>query len=851
MKGKDLCNAIELHIRQGQFQEAAAGSEELLRQYPGHLHGLFLLGIALLRLGEPQQARLHLDAALGLDPESAECRLALAKALRALGESEQSARQFVRAFALFPSEKDAALVLNGKGDALADLKGQGEASPLGRAVRLRLSANWARAQSEFQALARSEPFLPEGWLGLAETLWHLERLDEAMPALEQLASAWPNFVKAKLISGDILVRQGQVEAGMEALHHAQALDPGGIVIQRTLGWSASYAHLWAGDPAGSRQETHAASIPHSLGEDVGVSASAAAAIAAASPSLREIELELNRLTDHLIRTDAPPEPARGALVSALVVLTSKSALEKKFGSEFVGRLGEKVQDMIQSIGLRDDRAIHFVALDDPAQMSGLGATAPQDTSSPAQVKAAIDSLADGLLTQGNDLRHLLILGDDDVIPFFRVSNPTEDQDEDIYTDAPYAARNGSHLLPTRAVGRLPDCRDPDQLLSLMGSAAQSHRQAGQVSPPGGIKALGRIWKRAKAPEARTESFGYTASVWKESSKAVFEAIGQARQLRMSPPLTHRELSVLIQGQPRLSYFNLHGVEGEPAWYGQRDPDFAADYPLFPVALLPEAVKADRIAGTTVFTEACYGADVLGRSPADSIALKFLAEGARAVVGSTRLAYGSLTPPLAGADLLARFFWLAVLSGMPIGQSLQWAKLSFASDVANRQGYLDSEDQKTLLTFNLFGDPTLTVEGQLPIWDKLPQSALVSKSVAVCCHYGAQAVSLPDLPSDLVSSVESQIAHKLPWLSPKQMKVAQQVVCSGQCNGSCRGSAKAHGHAAVANRYVFTVNGSPQGRESARWQQTVKVTVDQRGTILKMAVSKGYAQLRRTSEVRRN
>lgn len=557
------------------------------------------------------------------------------------------------------------------------------------------------------------------------------------------------------------------------------------------------------------------------------------------PTLREIQLEMSRLSDHLMGAEVSPEAPQPGLTSALVILTCKSALEKKFGAEFVGRLGDGVRGLIQAIGIAEDKAIHYVALDDPEQMAGLGATAAQDPTDSALVKASIDSLADGLLTQSNDMRHLLILGGDDVVPFCRVANPTDDQDEDIYTDAPYAARNGSSLLPTRSVGRLPDCGDADAFLRLVDHAVQTHSDAARVAPSSRLKTLSRILKRPKQAKLNAESIGYTASVWKEASRAVFEAIGQPRHLRMSPPVSHREFTLLAQGIPRFSYFNLHGVEGEPAWYGQRDPDFAADYPLFPIALLPQDIHAERIAGTTVFTEACYGADVLGRAVKDSIALKFLSEGARAVVGSTRLAYGSLTPPLAGADLLGRFFWMAVLSGMPIGQSLQWAKLSFANDLLNRQGYLDSEDQKTLLTFNLFGDPTLTVEGQMPIWDKLPQSALVSKSLSVCCQHGARGIPV-NLSADWVDQVQGQIASRLPWLTTKQVQVTQQVVCNGQCNGSCHSADQPHSHSAIANRFVFTVNGVPEGSNSPRWSLIAKVTVDQKGTILKMAVSKTAA-----------
>ncbi len=835
MKGKEICTAAELDLKQGRFREALEKTEALLRQYPGHLRGLFLAAVAWIRLGEPQQARLLLDAALGLDPENAEGRLALAEALHAAGETEQSTRQFIRAFALYPSDSDQKLTLGSRLPAVLSLKAAGEASPLGRAVRFKLSVNWGGALPEFQAITRSDPFLPEAWLGLAETLWQLDRLDEAMSTLDQIAAAWPNFVKATLIRGDILNRRGQTDAGMAALHAAQALDPSGIVAERTFGSVGQYRLLWA-DPTEPDAAVAASPSRQSAKarEEAAVAELPDAPSLPESPSLRDIQVEMARLTDHLMGGEVPQVPERPSAVSALAIVTCRGPLEAKFGADFIPRLGEAVHRLIQAIGPADNRAIHFVALDDPEQMAGLGAVAPANPADAARVKAAVDSLADGLLTQGQDMRHVLILGGDDIVPFCRVPNPTEDQDEDIYTDAPYAARNGSTLLPTRAVGRLPDCDDPEAFLRLVNHAAKAHQDSARRSATKGLKALTRIWKRGENP-APDGSFGYTASVWKEASRAVFEVIGQARHLRLSPPVSRQEFAVLAQNNPRLAYFNLHGVEGEPAWYGQRDPDFAADYPLFPVALLPDDIAGAWAEGATVLTEACYGADVLGRTHRDSIALRFLYEGARAVVGSTRLAYGSLTPPLAGADLLGRLFWLAVTGGMPIGQALQWAKLSFANDLLNRQGYLDSEDQKTLLTFNLFGDPTLAVEGQNPIWDELPQSAMMRKSLAVCCRHGARQITA-DVPDDLMQQVRSQISHRLPWLAPKQVRVTQQVLCNGQCTGSCHSGSATHSAAAIANRYVFTVSGEPEG-DGLGGLLIAKITVDHKGTILKMAVSK--------------
>mgnify|MGYP001081235206 CR=1 FL=1 len=69
-----------------------------------------------------------------------------------------------------------------------------------------------------------------------------------------------------------------------------------------------------------------------------------------------------------------------------------------------------------------------------------------------------------------------------------------------------------------------------------------------------------------------------------------------------------------------------------------------------------------------------------------------------------MAYGSIAAPLAAADLLGHTFWRYLHEGFPAGEALRQAKIHLASSMSQRQGYLDGEDQKTLISFILFGDP---------------------------------------------------------------------------------------------------------------------------------------------------
>jgi hypothetical protein len=130
----------------------------------------------------------------------------------------------------------------------------------------------------------------------------------------------------------------------------------------------------------------------------------------------------------------------------------------------------------------------------------------------------------------------------------------------------------------------------------------------------------------------------------------------------------------------------------------------------PIALSPSHFTKAVVAGTIMISEACYGAELLGRSVHNSIPLKALSEGALAFVGATVNAYGSANVPLLGADLLFERLTHYLADGMTVGLALHFARLEFAQIMYERQGFLDDVDMKTLIEFSLLGDPWAAIKG---------------------------------------------------------------------------------------------------------------------------------------------
>lgn len=264
--------------------------------------------------------------------------------------------------------------------------------------------------------------------------------------------------------------------------------------------------------------------------------------------------------------------------------------------------------------------------------------------------------------------NLLLLGGDSIIPFFRLDNPCDDGDNKVLSDNPYASRDDDFLIPERVCARIPDNRSADFIIKQFKKFSNTDRK----------------------------SFGITAKIWKRASEDVYRQIGAPQDLRTSPPVTSDSFKESWLQKKRFLYFNLHGSKISANWYGQDKGDY-------PVALAPQNICN---ASGFVASEACYGAHILNKSHEDAISLRFLNEKEiYGFCGSTTIAYGPVAPPSSEADLLVKYFFEYVKQGLTVGESLMNAKVDFARKVLRRQGFLDDDDQKTLLQFVLYGDPT--------------------------------------------------------------------------------------------------------------------------------------------------
>jgi hypothetical protein len=339
----------------------------------------------------------------------------------------------------------------------------------------------------------------------------------------------------------------------------------------------------------------------------------------------------------------------------MLILSSKKALQKQIGN--IRPLENTINEYIVS---HDDYQISVCYYDEPGEY-GI-APAGDDAE-------AIRDYVMRFEEKTGEVDFLVLLGGDEVVPFFRLSNPCDDADEEVLSDSPYASRDNNYTIPERVCARIPDGN----------SSGYMSKQLQKSSNP--IRG----------------SFGLTAEVWQRASENVFRSVGDLKDLKISPPVTSDTFDKEWLQKKDYLYFNVHGSKVSANWYGQGGG-------AYPVAMQPVHVEC---AAGIVASEACYGAYIVGKTKDTAISLRFLdEESVLGFCGSTTIAYGPVKPPSSEADLLVKYFFEYLVQGMTLGESFKNAKLDFARKALRRQGFLDDDDKKTLLQFVLFGDPTL-------------------------------------------------------------------------------------------------------------------------------------------------
>lgn len=390
-----------------------------------------------------------------------------------------------------------------------------------------------------------------------------------------------------------------------------------------------------------------------------------------------------------------------------LVVTHGGRLTKKYGA--AGR--KKIETAVASLVGRDrqrDITTHSIRLDEPADAARYGFATVTGKPTSGKCKAAIDRLFASLSPD-----YLVILGSPDVIPQFDVANPTYlgtngDDDVMVPTDNPYACSKpfrakdrASYLIPDRVVGRIPDLpgsNEPAWLLDYLSVA--------------------EAWKVGVARDY-ADDLMVCCDAWKVAGEACVTYLARpAERLMISPPT--EDASAVLRGRhgAPLHMIKCHGQSLSATFSGQKGNSY-------PDALVSTSIQKRTARKAVVGAMCCYGSVVFdpndpaallpGAPPIPSVYLK---QGAYGFMGSTTIAWVGVRS-MQCADWLVAGWLRSILRGASLGHALLEAKQDLFKWVNQRGETPGLEEEKTLLQFQLLGDPSIHI---LPRTDGVPAAA---------------------------------------------------------------------------------------------------------------------------------
>jgi tetratricopeptide (TPR) repeat protein len=622
---------------------------------------------------------------------------------------------------------------------------------------------------------------------------------------------FPQSVLVALINAEQKIKQGDNGKAIKLLHKCVADDPAGEMAERLWGSDHRFSSLWAENlsvywdipipaevaaqfgwnclPQG--EELLADLDEENINSETQVDADEQVledqpvvkeeVIEPSQPNAeKELDEDLKNVQevfDKVAKRVKKPDIARtDGRFPVYVILTSQKALEAQYGTQTWAILLAELKALAGVVQSNTGWASLVYLPDSIESTEKLGLSLVDETNS-WNFKLSLTDLDKKLASKGQMIGAVLIVGGDKIIPFHRLPNPTDDSDVEVLSDNPYATLDSNYFVPEWSVGRLPGEETSDAGL-LLGQLRQLVRSYKAISAKETILQRIMQWMlggRSNQPNVNFHSgLGYTAAVWKRSSAEVLKQTGVKSKLISSPPEFSGSLDPKLFTNQGVGYYNLHGLEDAAEWYGQPDV-FESDLaPEYPIALSPKDLGRNGTAPQIVFTEACYGGYINGKKEDESIALRFLSIGVPVVIGSSCISYGSVTTPLIGADLLGGLLWKRLREGCAAGEALMKAKHDFIREMTRRQGYLDGEDQKTLLSYVFYGDPLARIAPANRKINKIfrPRTQPKVKIIKECIADSAGEVTMGD---HALKDIKKTLEKYLPGIRDAEFKVIQQRV----------------------------------------------------------------------------
>lgn len=198
-----------------------------------------------------------------------------------------------------------------------------------------------------------------------------------------------------------------------------------------------------------------------------------------------------------------------------------------------------------------------------------------------------------------------------------------------------------------------------------------------------------------------KSYGLSALAWEKESEHEYNTFAQGK-VDVSPNVTLANVKSRFSSDTDTYFFNLHGSDETEFWYGQQGESY-------PQAVAPHVFNNISVP-FVLAVEACYGARYTnGLTAKDSILLNAMTHKCISFLGSSRIAYGNPNPPGSCADDITGEFLRKISAGETVGDAFIFG----IKKIVSSSKTLDDAEVKTIAEFNLYGDPSISINTEQP------------------------------------------------------------------------------------------------------------------------------------------
>jgi predicted O-linked N-acetylglucosamine transferase (SPINDLY family) len=208
----------------GQFEQAQACYQSILKMQPKHYDSQHMLGVVALQIGRFERAQRLIADAIKLNPNDAAAHNNRGYALKQLKRYKEALTSFDRALALRP---DFAQAHNNRGDALFDLE------------------RWPEALSSFDQALALEPNYTEAHYNRGNALGRLGRYEEALHSFDRALALKPDLAEAHNNRAVTLLDLKALEKALIGFDRALVLKPEYAEAHSNRGFTLCYLRRFA------------------------------------------------------------------------------------------------------------------------------------------------------------------------------------------------------------------------------------------------------------------------------------------------------------------------------------------------------------------------------------------------------------------------------------------------------------------------------------------------------------------------------------------------------------------------------------------------------------------------------